>query len=694
MSRWAGWLLLVPGLALAQSSGQAVSPTADPWLLVRTPSALAWSPDGNRLAFELTNLDGSEIRVVDANGRNLVTLARSIAPRRYTVDRPDLAWSADGRRLFYRAGSQYYAVPTGGGPPVALLLDTLPREVAQLSPDHQRISFIRNGDISVQDISGGAPRRITEGEQFLASLPDFFGRLQQWPRWSPDSRQIAFSAPWRRGGFSGTRLGLASVTTGTTRWITTTDSTWAFTQAEWSPDSRWLAVSRLSADYRRKQLSVVADTGGVETVIRSDSSDKWIAHNIEPNFSPAWSPDGKRLAFVSSSTGWRQVYLADRARGGVKQLTSGTFDVVSPSWSPDGQAILVVSTRDHPQAPRPMALDPTTGTMTALEPVLGSASDAWWPGYMASPEWSPDGRRIAWALSSSADPYQVRITARGPASPAPATVHSALADGLAAGAVAPLEAVSFKSLDGTTIRGVLFRAKGSGAAAPALVHMYGGWGQLATLGWDIALKSRLFQYLASRGYTVLVVDPRGSDGYGAAFAHGLYHDAAGKQSDDLAAAADWLARSGNADRHRIALFGHSYGAFLTLATMLKVPGVFAAGVLQAGVFDFPQFIPIGVSYAGIRFGTAERYAERGRPARHVDQLTAPVLVAHGTADFNAPHLGSELLVTELMRAGKEFEFISYPGERHDWERPETSRDFVRRVAAFLDRAMPAAARTP
>ncbi len=676
---------------------QAPAPSVDTYLTVRTPSALAWSRDGARLAIQLTNLDGSEIRVADASGQNRVTVARSIAPGRYTVDRPDLVWSRDGQQLFYRAGAQYYTVSATGGPSRPLLTDTLPREVVQLAPDHRAVSFIRDGDIWVLSLSDGTARRVTEGEQFLAALPDFFGRLQQWPRWSPDSRHIAFSAPWRRGSFGGSRVGVANVTTGTTRWITPADSTWAFTQVEWSPDSRRLAVSRLSSDYRHKQLIVVADTGGAERMIRHDSSARWIAHNIEPSFSPQWSPDGQRVAFVSIATGWRQLYLADAASGAVRPLTSGTYEVAAPSWSPDGRAILSVSTRDHPQAPRPVAIDPASGALSSLDSTLGSASDAWWPGYMAAPVWSPDSRRLAYALSSSADPYQVRtVTRTGSGYSPPVSAHSALADGLEAGAVIPLEAVSFVSKDGTTIRGVLYRGRrsGTGPRPPALVHMYGGWGQLATLGWDIAFKSRLFQYLASRGYTVFVVDPRGSDGYGASFAHGLYHDAAGKQADDLAAAAGFLSREGHADRDRIALFGHSYGAFLTLATILRAPGVFAAGVLQAGVFDFPRFIPLAVPYASLRFGTQALYTERGRPARHVDRLSAPVLVAHGTADFNAPHAGSEILVTELMRAGKDFEFISYPNERHDWERPETARDFVRRVAAFLDRAMPAQPRTP
>src|SRR5262245_14627847 len=215
------------------------------------------------------------------------------------------------------------------------------------------------------------------------------------------------------------------------RWITPADSTWAFTQFEWSPDSRRLAVSRLSPDYRRKQLVVVADTGGVERLIRADSSNTWIAHNIEPSFSPQWSPDGKQLAFVSVATGWRHVYVADVTTSSSRALTSGAFEVQAPVWSPDGRTILAVSTREHLQAPRPVAIDPASGKTTPLEPTLGSASDAWWPGYMAGPGWSPDGKRIAYALSASADPYQVRIVSRAASGYSqPVTAQSSVADGL------------------------------------------------------------------------------------------------------------------------------------------------------------------------------------------------------------------------------------------------------------------------
>jgi dipeptidyl aminopeptidase/acylaminoacyl peptidase len=193
--------------------------------------------------------------------------------------------------------------------------------------------------------------------------------------------------------------------------------------------------------------------------------------------------------------------------------------------------------------------------------------------------------------------------------------------------------------------------------------------------------------LASQGIVTLVVDPRGSDGYGAAFAHGLFHDAAGKQSEDLAAAARFLASRGYADAKRIALYGHSYAGFLTLSTMEQYPNLFGAGVLQAGVFDWPSFIPLEVPYALIRFGTPELYQSRGRPALHLDRLKSPVLVAHGSGDFNAGYNNSELLVNELMKANKDFEFITYPNERHGWERAETDRDFLRRVTRFLERTL-------
>jgi len=69
----------------------------------------------------------------------------------------------------------------------------------------------------------------------------------------------------------------------------------------------------------------------------------------------------------------------------------------------------------------------------------------------------------------------------------------------------------------------------------------------------------------------------------------------------------------------------------------------------------------------------------------VEKLRAPLLISHGTGDLNAPYSECEKLVSALVREGKEFELIVYPGEPHAWLGPETWRDYIKRMGRFLDR---------
>ena len=114
--------------------------------------------------------------------------------------------------------------------------------------------------------------------------------------------------------------------------------------------------------------------------------------------------------------------------------------------------------------------------------------------------------------------------------------------------------------------------------------MYGGWGQNALLGWALEIKTFLFTYLAHKGYVILIVDPRGSEGYGEELAKGLHLEGGGKQVDDLAAGAQFLVDLGYVDPKGIGIFGHSYGSYLAVQTMVQAPDSFAAGIAQAGVY--------------------------------------------------------------------------------------------------------------
>lgn len=189
---------------------------------------------------------------------------------------------------------------------------------------------------------------------------------------------------------------------------------------------------------------------------------------------------------------------------------------------------------------------------------------------------------------------------------------------------------------------------------------------------------------------MLLVDPRGSDGYGEAYAKALHLQGGGLQAQDVGDAALELVDLGLADPGRIAVMGHSYGAYLALRAIVVNPGVFSAGVLSSGVYDWERDYSTYGNLVRLRFGSPDavpNLIEERNPLRRIQEIDAELLIVHGTADENAPIRASERLVTALMEAGKRFEYVAYPGEAHDWLRWETEADFGLRVLDFLARTL-------
>jgi dipeptidyl-peptidase-4 len=672
-------LLLTVGSALAAQPGAAAQ--AATYLGVRAPEALAWSPDRRRLAAYLGNSRDGEIRVYDVATKAMTPVATGLPRTRRYKDRTEIRWSADGSRLVYRHGTRYYEVAATGGKAKPLWTDSLTREIVVLSPAGDQVSFVREGDLWVQPLPEGEPRKLAEGHRFLASQAEFYGRFTQWTPWSPDGRYLTYQIQ----SDSGIKLAVARVSDGGTSVVPGSGLIWDYQSVEWGPDGR-LAVSRLARDFQRKQLLLYDVATERARLLWEDTDPEWVNHNIDPSFGPSFSPDGKRLAYVSNRSGWRQLYLMELESGAARPMSEPGVEVGTVWWSPDGASILMASGRGDRHSVRLWLQPVSGGEPQLLTPGAGTLENAAARGPRPDAVWSADGRLVGYGFTRPDDPFQIAVVDVSGGSAQ--VLHSATALELPLARQARMEAVQLTARDGAAIPGVLLtpRAARPGHRLPALVYHYGGWGQQARLGWGLGIKSRLFQYLVSRGYLVLIADVRGSEGYGRTHSHGLYRQGGGIQSDDLVDAAAWLRRSGRALPNAVASFGHSYGAYLALTTMVRAPAAFQAGVLQAGVYDWSAFGG-GGTYVRIRFGGASGAGTAPEiqlsPVKFLSRLTAPVLVSHGTNDFNAPIQFSEQLVRALLRADREFEYSVYPNEPHDWDSEEVDRDFLVRTERFL-----------
>ena len=671
---------------------------------IRHSTEPVWSPDGSRIVFVRDrNRQMDLYEAVPGSGER---------PRQLTSwgasheEISNLFWGADGSTLhFARNGELYRMDPDLAG----TLESVFPNEPGGESGfvpsvDRRRLAFVRNGDLHVLDLDDGSEIRLTRTAD----------RQESGPVWSPDGRFLAYTVSagevveetreiageklvFRR--FAGALPDLMAVPVverGVARRIA------AGPGSESSP--RWLDAARLvfqevSPDHRTRSV-VLADLrdGSLRTLHQTEDEKWWSLAYLGAE--PRPSPDGVFVALLDDSSGWDRLIVVSVADGRAHALTPDGEEAKRFAWSPDGRFLAWDSNPDHPgqrqlfiaaaadlpdAAPRRL----TTGRGTNVQP--GDAS-----GFRLASEhggFSPDGSRILFQRTGPRAPADLFVTGSDGSRP-PERLTRALPETLDPGLFTPGEFVRFPARDGGEVPGYLFVPAGLDRSEthPAIVWVHGDGVAQNYDGWhlrrDYAVYHSFHQFLVSSGYVVLMPDYRGSVGYGRDYRQESYRDVGGGDYRDVAAAADHLKTLEFVDPDRLGVWGLSYGGFLTLQALTLDPTLFAAGVDVAGVTDFRLwFEDPGGRWVEGRMGKPpddpEGYA-LGAPADRAEAIERPLLILHGTADGNVPWFESLHLADRLLRAGKDFELVTYPGEFHYFHREHIIEDAWRRVHRFFD----------
>jgi dipeptidyl aminopeptidase/acylaminoacyl peptidase len=225
------------------------------------------------------------------------------------------------------------------------------------------------------------------------------------------------------------------------------------------------------------------------------------------------------------------------------------------------------------------------------------------------------------------------------------------------------------------------------AGRPLLVWVHGG----PTGQSQVTFNARA-AYFTDRGWNLLHVDPRGSTGWGRAYAQALRHEWGRLDIDDIAAGIRAAFDAGWGDPQRTAIMGGSSGGLAVLGVLAHHPDLCTAGVDLYGVTDLLDLddtthrfeAHYQWSIIGPRPETDQRYRERS-PLHLAGRITAPLLVLHGTDDRSVVRGQSDALVESLRSRHATVEYHLYEGEGHGWSRPETVRDELDRIDAFLTR---------
>ena len=256
-------------------------------------------------------------------------------------------------------------------------------------------------------------------------------------------------------------------------------------------------------------------------------------------------------------------------------------------------------------------------------------------------------------------------------------------------AIPPSQIVHYASTDGKVISAFLwvpFNLKRDGTA-PAVVLPHGGpTGQVVDyFNTDVAA-------LASRGFVCIAPNVRGSTGYGLEFQRANYQDLGGMDLQDEVKAADFLVATGYVDPKRIGMYGGSYGGFMTLMALGKVPERWAAGVELYGIISWFTMLqhsdPLLNQYIRSLLGDPvkdRQVYENTSPIKHIRDAQAPLLVLQGDNDIRVPKEEADQVVDLLRKEGKVVEAHYYSNEGHGFLKRENQIDSIRRAIEWLER---------
>ncbi len=600
-----------------------------------------------------------------------------------------------------------------------------------ISPNKKHLTFVLQGDLWISDMAGGHKRRIVSTKE-----------KEQNPVWSPDNKTIAYTTDgdvwivnidhpdiqqltnstdstsgytivgWAakgqklvlqqsnddnlktyyfpeyvhkyvkpgesKRGISDVSLSILDIKTRKLRRLL--GGRIYFRNLDISSTGRYLAVDRLDAPMKHRDILVYDLKADTCYTVFQDSTKGWIAWDITRM---KFAPDADKLMFTSEKTGYNHVYTVNPDGSSLRQITFGNFEIPWVAWMNDNK-IVYASTQTDPGERHLYELDLKKDKTEELTPETA---------YREAFHITSDHKFVIYKKSywnSPADIYALSLRHPGNEERLTRTVPGNF---YYYNWQKP-EYLRFTGRDGETkISMTILKPDHlqSGIKYPVVVFVHGA-GSLQNVykGWsDYYYREYMFnQYLSDHGYVVIQVDYRHSSGYGRKFREDVEGWLGHYETQDIEDALQQLTRTGYADLNHVGIYGGSYGGFLALYTIETSPGVFKAAAALRAVTNWRNYYYTNPWYTYPRLGTPEKNPEnyqRSSPLTYADSLRRPVLILHGLMDNNVGFQDAAEFIDKLIKShNKHFQLMIYPTERHSFDNPDAWFDEYTRIYQFFE----------
>lgn len=597
------------------------------------------------------------------------------------------------------------------------LSDKGKQQLATFSPDGERVAFVRENNLFIKSLRFGTENQITydgERNKIINGAPDWvyeeeFGFSKAFA-WSPDSKFLAFmqfdesevrefsmamfkglqpsmdefslypgaeTFKYPKAGEknSNVKVMVHEIRSRTTIAADTgTETDQYIPRINWTPDANDLVIMRLNR--RQDQLDVLYANPftGDSRLIYREKNDKFVDQDFLDKFIFL---DNGHFVVTSERNGYSHLYLHDKQGFELAQLTKGDFDVTDfYGYDPARKLYYYQAAAESPTRREVYFTSQDGKKKGKLSTLQGTNRADFAKGFKYFINYFTNSSTPNLVTLHDWQGKQIRVLES----------NDALKNTVKEYGVALKEFFTFKTAEGIELHGWMLKPANFNPAQkyPVLITQYSGPNSQQVLdnfrvGWN--------EYLAQEGFLVVSVDPRGTGARGEAFRKATYMQLGKYESDDMVETARYLSRQPYVDGEKIAIWGWSYGGFMTALTMSKGGELFRAGISVAPVTSWRFYDSIYTErYMRTPRENPEGYDDNS-PLSHAGKIKGRMLLVHGTADDNVHVQNSMELAEALVQGNVQFEMMIYTNRNHGIRGGNTTMHLYKMKTDFLKREL-------